>query len=193
MLVKVQFSACVCLLVCAYVPFCVPEPTPWISGVGHCRDEQSRIKSILILARQEPLFLLGDSAAQGKENKPSFYFLYFCHLFCLAVLRPPALSASSVHCVSLSLSSPFLSLSNLMLPPLPNPPSLSPCLSTVAAPYFSLLCPLDYALQWRVVGTGWWQTALCEVQGCFEIPVGSRMFIKNLDQLYTWVKGPFRA
>lgn len=98
MCVPVKVLVCLCLLsyVCAYVLVCVSEPAPWISGVGHSRDEQSRIKSILILARQEPLLLLGDMSTErekGKENKPSSSFFYSCHLLSLTVFAP-----SSSHC-----------------------------------------------------------------------------------------------
>ena len=142
--VLVCLHVCVCAWVC--VPLCVSEPTPWISGVGHSRDEQSRIKSILILARQEPVLLLGDTSTEREEKRELtlLLLLLLSSALSLTVLRPPALPASSSsssssppHCISVSLPR-FLSLSPscLMLP------SLHP--SAVAAPYF--LAPLSLGI-----------------------------------------------
>lgn len=142
--------------VCLCLPFYVLEPTPWISGVGRGRDEQSWIKNIPILVRQEPPFLLGDSAIQGKENNPSFYFLYFCHLLCLTVLRPPALSASSVHCVSLSLFLLyFYHCPVLCCPPCrPPSPTLSSSSSLLLSSLFLGLCAAVKSCWQRVMADG---------------------------------------
>lgn len=114
-----------------------------------------------------------------KENRPSSSSsLYSCHLLSLAVLRPPALPASSppssLHCLCVPL--PFFPRSFAVLSCDALPP-LHP--STVASPHSSLLPPLVSAPQRTVAGTGGWQTALCEVQGSFEISAGSRRFIKK--------------
>lgn len=177
-------ASCVYLLVKMLVWVCFPACT-WISGVGYSRHEQSRIKSIFILARQQSVLLLGDAATQREEgekkNKPSFFF-YPRHLFCLAVLHPPALSLLLL--VLLLFISPLHSCFFLFYYPVLSPPALYP--PTVAATYFSLLSLLDGAPQRTVAGTGEWQTALCEVQGSSEISAGSGRFIK--EAFFPWKK-----
>lgn len=134
-LVCLHVCAWVCVCAWACVPLCVSEPTPWISGVGHSRDEQSRIKSILILARQEPVLLLGDTSTEREEKRELTLLLLLLLLssaLSLTVLRPPALPASSSsssssppHCISVSLPR-FLSLAFLSHAALP-PPLSSSC------------------------------------------------------------------
>lgn len=179
-----QTLVCLCLLacVCASVPFCVSEPTPWISGVGHGREEQSRIKSILTPASREPVLLLGDTATEREEKREQTLLLL---LLLLSSLLSHSVVPSSCPCfffiffffsslhLTLSLFSFFRSLPCLMLPFLP----LS--LSTVSAPYLSLLSPSVSAPQRGVIGTGEWRTIVCEVQGRFEILAGSMRFIKR--------------
>lgn len=135
--------------------------------------------------------LLGDTSTEREEKREQTPLLFLLllssplsncvctlqlsllHLLRLLLLLPSC-SASSLQCVSVSLhffSLSFAVLSYAALPPL--------YLSTVAAPRFSLLSPSVSALKRGVAGTGGWQTALCEVQGSFEISAGSRRFIKK--------------
>lgn len=120
-------ASCVYLLVKMLVWVCFPACT-WISGVGYSRHEQSRIKSIFILARQQSVLLLGDAATQREEgekkNKPSFSFFYPHHLFCLAVLHPPALSLLLL--VLLFFISPLHSCFFLFYYPVLSPPLSTP-------------------------------------------------------------------
>lgn len=150
---------------CAYAPLCVPEPTPWVSGVGLSRGERSRIKSILILARQEPLLLLGDTSTEREEKRVQTLLLLLLPLSSpLSQFCTLQLSLLHIHLLAVSLSPSFSS--PFLLPHCLMWPSLS---STVAAPYFSLLTPLVSAPQWGVAGTVVQQTALCELQGSLEV------------------------
>lgn len=95
----------VCLCLCAYAPLCVPEPAPRISGVGLSKHEQSRIKSILILARQEPLLLLGDTSTDTEEKREQTPHLLLLLSSLLSHSFAPSsypTSFSSFHCLSLS-------------------------------------------------------------------------------------------
>lgn len=75
----------VCLLAGVHMQHTVSEPTPWISVVGLSRDEQSRIKSIHIQTRQQPLLLMGDVSTEREENK---------HFSFVPVISPLSLSHS---------------------------------------------------------------------------------------------------
>lgn len=115
---------CMCLLSCerAYEPRRVPEPAPWISVVGLSKHEQSRIKSILILARQEPLLLLGDTSTDRKEKREQTPHLLLLLSSLLSHSFAPSsysTSFSSFHSVSFSSLIPLLHC--LMLPSLTSP------------------------------------------------------------------------
>lgn len=135
-LCSVKLLICLCLLPgeCSSTPVCTPEPTPWVSGVGLSRDEQSGIKSILVLGRQEPLLLLGDASTEGEKRtnppppSPSTPVICCLSQFCPLQLSllPPLLFSVSIVCL------PFFMLHRLMLP------SLASHLSTVARSLFLL-------------------------------------------------------
>lgn len=177
-------ASCVYLLVKMLVWVCFPACT-WISGVGYSRHEQSRIKSIFILARQQSVLLLGDTATQkeegGKKEQTILLLLPPSSFLSRSVTPSSSLSASSCSS-SPHLSTAFLFFS-FLLSRLKSPALYPP---TVAATYFSLLSLLDGAPQCTVAGTGEWQTALCEVQGSSEISAGSGRFIK--EAFFPWKK-----
>lgn len=130
-------SQSVCVCVC--VPLYVSEPTPWISWIGQSKDEQSGIKSILILARQEPPLLLGDTATEGREKQrtnpppPSAPVI--------SSLSPSFTLQLSLSCSSTSCFCSYLFLSSFFF--FQCPVSCCPPLYlwTLAAPYFILLSP----------------------------------------------------
>lgn len=181
LLVKVQKTACLCLLacVCAYVPVCVSEPAVWISAVGHSRDEQSRIKSILVLARREPVLLLGDTATEGEEKREQILLLLLLLLLLLSSLPSHCCALQLLLLTPLFFTACLLffspSLSCVMLP------SLSPLsLSTVAAPYlspFSLPRPLCHSKELLAQGNG--RRSFVQFKAVSEIAASSRRFIKN--------------
>lgn len=140
----------------------VAEPTPWVSAVGLSRDEQSRIKSILILARQEPLLLLGDTSTEREEKREQTLLLL---LLLLSSLLSHSFAASSSPHFFIPSPRLRLSFSSLLLffffflaalafagpPPHPTPSNPKPAtppspppvyLSTVAAPHFLSSLPL---------------------------------------------------
>lgn len=120
---SVKVFDCMCLLSCerAHEPLRVPEPAPWISVVGLSKHEQSRIKSILILARQEPLLLLGDMSTDREEKREQPHLLLLLSSLLSHSFAPSSYSTSfsPLHC--LSFSSLILLLHCLMLASLTSP------------------------------------------------------------------------
>lgn len=111
-------ASCVYLLVKMLVWVCFPACT-WISGVGYSRHEQSRIKSIFILARQQSVLLLGDAATQREEGgtTPVIFSVSQCYTLQLSLCFFLFFFSSSLHCIPVF---SFL-LSRLKSPPLSTP------------------------------------------------------------------------
>lgn len=175
-------GVCLCLLPYEYECVCVcvsrvSEPTPWVSAVGLSRDEQSRIKSILILARQEPLLLLGDTSTEREEKREQTLLLLLLLLLSSLLSHSFAPSSSPRFFIPsrrLRLSfSPLLlfffllaALSFAVPPPHPTPSNPPPLLHLLPSTsrqllllILSLLSPLVSAPQRDVAGTVAQQTA----------------------------------
>ena len=154
-----HYSMCVCMWrwICASLWVWANTMNRW------SWPQQSRIKSILILARQEPELLLGDRETERKEKTTNafssvsvIYPLPQCRTLQLSVVRVLLL----LRIFTATLSGLSLLFQQLLL----------------LISLFSF--PLSL-LQWGA-GTGGWQTALCGVQGSLEISAGSRRFIKTV-------------
>lgn len=120
-------ASCVYLLVKMLVWVCFPART-WISGVGYSRHQQSRIKSIFILARQQSVLLLGDAATrreEGEKKEQAILLLLPPSSFLSRSVTPSSSLAASSCSSSLHLSTAFLFFS-FLLSRLKSPRSLPP-------------------------------------------------------------------